>query len=93
MLATMTEISPSGLSSVHTPLDLDHLNDAQRAAVTHPHGALLVIAGPVSGKTRVITHRIARADRAGHPAWRILAVTFTNRAAREMRSRLEALIV
>ena len=92
MLATMTEISPSGLSSIHSPLDLDHLNDAQRAAVTHPHGALLVIAGPGSGKTRVITHRIAWLIEQGTPPWRILAVTFTNRAAREMRSRLEALI-
>ena len=92
MLATMTEISPSGLSSILSPLDLDHLNDAQRAAVTHPHGALLVIAGPGSGKTRVITHRIAWLIEQGTPPWRILAVTFTNRAAREMRSRLEALI-
>ena len=92
MLAAMTEISPSGLSSVHKPLDLDHLNEAQRAAVTHPHGALLVIAGPGSGKTRVITHRIAWLIEQGIPPWRILAVTFTNRAAREMRSRLEALI-
>ena len=92
MLAAMTEISPSGLSSVHKPLDLDHLNDPQRAAVTHPHGALLVIAGPGSGKTRVITHRIAWLIEQGIPPWRILAVTFTNRAAREMRSRLEALI-
>lgn len=73
-------------------LDLDHLNDAQRAAVTYPHGPLLVIAGPGSGKTRVITHRIAWLIEQGIPPWRILAVTFTNRASREMRSRLEALI-
>ncbi len=86
MLRLMTE-----LPDPHS-IDLDHLNEAQHAAVTHPGGALMVVAGPGSGKTRVITHRIAWLIEQGIPPWRILAVTFTNRAAREMRSRLESLI-
>ena len=91
----MTDFTQQSLVPTTGPrgrLDLDHLNEAQHAAVTHPHGPLLVVAGPGSGKTRVITHRIAWLIEQGTPPWRILAVTFTNRAAREMRSRVEALI-
>src|SRR4051794_14515908 len=68
------------------------LNEAQHAAATAPDGYNLILAGPGSGKTRVITYRVAYFIARGVPAESILLVTFTRRAAREMVGRLETLI-
>ena len=72
-------------------LHLQSLTSAQREAVQHVQGPLLILAGPGSGKTRVVTHRVANLIGQGTPGSHILALTFTNKAAEEMRSRVESL--
>ena len=79
-------------SYLHLVEFLNDLNEAQRGAASHVEGPMMVIAGAGSGKTRVLTYRIAHLISKGTDAFSILALTFTNKAAREMKDRIAKVI-
>ena len=71
---------------------LENLNESQREAVVHKDGPMIIIAGAGSGKTRVLTYRIAHLMSKGIDPFNILALTFTNKAAREMKDRIAGVV-
>ena len=71
---------------------MDGLTGAQQKAVMHTQGPMLVLAGPGSGKTTVVTRRIVQLVHSGVAPWQILALTFTNKAALQMKERVEKIV-
>ncbi len=93
MLAIMVKFTvPKKSNKKQLEKYINQLNDAQRAPVLHKDGPLIVIAGAGSGKTRVLTYRIAYLMSLGIDSFNILALTFTNKAAREMKARIAAIV-
>ena len=80
------------MSGLNSESLLEGLTEPQKQAVTHVDGPLLIVAGAGSGKTRVITRRVAHLISLGIPAPSILAITFTNKAAGEMKERVSAVL-